>query len=493
MNLSPREYEVILRNDFLSFAERAFYELNPQSELLMGSHIEVIAAKLDACRLGKTRRLIINLPPRHLKSHLASIALPAWFLGHYPSRKVACVCYGQELSEKFARDCRRLMQSEFYQRLFPTRLSERQAVHDFETAEGGVRLATSFGGPFTGRGADLIIVDDPTKPDDALSETRRESANAWFDNTLRSRLDDKVRGVIVIVMQRQHQDDLVGHVLEHEDWELVSFPAIATHDESHLIETPLGRRIYVRRKDEPLHPEREPLETLQAMRRRMGEFHFSSQYQQAPIPQGGAIVKTEWLKYYRPGEQPSSFGRIVQSWDTANKAEEWNDYSVCTTWGVADKYFYLLDVYRERLTYPDLKRKVIELAKRYNATTVVIEDKASGTQLIQDVRTEFYGVQPYEPPPGVDKEVRLHMQTTLFEQGFVLLPESASWLSDYFAEITGFHTTKFNDQVDSTTQALAYMRESDHMEVWKKLGEGADSLPTISRSYGMPWFGFRFY
>ncbi len=160
MELSRREYEFILRHDFLSFAHRAFYELNPQTQLLMSPHIEVMASRLDACRRGDVRRLILNVPPRHLKSLLASVCLPAWYLGHYPSRTVACVCYGQELSEKFARDCRRLMQSLWYQRLFPTRLAERQAVHDFETTEGGVRLATSVGGPFTGRGGDLIIIDE---------------------------------------------------------------------------------------------------------------------------------------------------------------------------------------------------------------------------------------------------------------------------------------------------------------------------------------------
>lgn len=491
MSLSREEYDYILRHDFMSFAERAYYELHGD-HLVLHPHIEHIAARLDGARRGLVRRLIINAPPRGLKSHLASVALPAFYLGHHPAGRVVGVSYGAELAEEFARRTRRVMQSPWYQRLFPTRLSERQVVHDFETTAGGARLATSVGGALTGWGADLIIVDDPTKADDALSEPRRSGANMWFDNTLLSRLNDKKHGVIVIAMQRQHQDDLVGHVLQSPGWEVVSFSAIATEDEHYLIDTPLGRRRYTRRTGEALHPERESLETLFALRSSMSEFTFSAQYQQAPIPLAGAIVRTEWLKFYKPGEQPAHFDRIVQSWDTANKTHELNDFSVCTTWGVSGKYFYLLHVFRERLTYPDLKRKVIELAKPYPNATIVIEDKASGTQLIQDLRHELYGVQPYEPPAGVEKAVRLHMQTPMFEQGFVLLPESAFWLTEYVAEITGFPGARYDDQVDSTTQALAYMRESDGLAVWAKLGEGGGSPQRQLRPAVYPWSGPHF-
>lgn len=485
MALSSAEYDFVLRRDFLTFALRAFYELNPQTPLLVAPYMEVMATRLEAMRLGRITRLCINVPPRHFKSFLASVAFSAWYLAHTPAGKIASVCYGQDLAEKFARDCRRLMLSPFYMRLFRTRLADRQAVHDFETTAGGVRFSTSVGGPFTGRGADIIIIDDPTKPEDALSEPRRTSANMWFDNTLRSRLDDKVRGRIAIVMQRQHQDDLVGHVLEREHWELVAFPAIALADESHLIETPLGRRYFRRRAGEALHPEREPLTDLLDLRQRMGEYTFASQYQQTPIPLEGAIVKTGWLKYYEPGEQPARFDRIVLSWDTANKADELNDFSVCTVWGIAGKHFYLLHVYRERVTYPELRRQVIELASRYAQPEVVIEDKASGTQLIQDLQGVLYGIKGYEPPKGMDKVVRLHTQTSVFEQGFVLLPSSAIWLNDYVAEITGFPGSRYDDQVDSTTQALAYMRGSNDLEVWRKLGEGPDFPPEPGGLF--PW------
>jgi predicted phage terminase large subunit-like protein len=469
---SDDEYSQLLRNDFASFIERSFVELNPQTAYIPGRHIEMMAAKLEACRQGNVRRLIINLPPRGLKSHCTSIAFVAWWLGHYPASHVICASYGQELADKLARDCRLLMLSPWYQDLFPTRLANRQAVHDFTTTAQGTRMATSVGGVLTGRGADLILLDDPLKPGDALSEPRRTAVNDWYDNTLLSRLNDKAKGCIVIIMQRLHQDDLVGHVLEQERWEVLSFPAIAERDETHVIHDLLGTRYFRRKSGDALHPERESLETYRTIRQTMGEYNFISQYQQEPTPLGGAMVKTDWLRVYEPGEEPATFSQIVQSWDTANKSTELSDYSVCTTWGVIYRKYYLLNVFRQKLTYPDLRRAILEQAKRYNAKNIVIEDKASGTQLIQDLNSDFvYGVNAYKPPPGTDKIMRLHAQTAMFENGFVLLPRHAPWLADYVKELTSFPGTRYDDQVDSTTQFLDYIRQNDDLEIWRRLGE----------------------
>lgn len=266
----------------MSFTERAFYQLNPQTALLRSSHIEAIVTKLEACRRGKLKRLIINLPPRNLKSHCASIAFPAWYLGHNPAGHVICASYGQDLADKLARDCRTLMQSAWYQRLFPTRLAGRHVIYDFTTTAQGSRMATSVGGVLTGRGADLIIIDDPMKPDDALSESRRNAVNQWYDNTLVSRLNDKAKGCIILIMQRLHQDDLVGHVLEQEGWEVLSFPAIAEEDEIHWIESPLGARSFRRLTGDVLHPERESRTTLAVIRQTIGEYNFASQYSRTP-------------------------------------------------------------------------------------------------------------------------------------------------------------------------------------------------------------------
>src|SRR5947208_5678981 len=258
-DLSPRVYKEILRLDLGYFAELCFCEFNPQAAFLPNWHIEVIAAKLAAVRARRIRRLIINLPPRHLKSLLASIAFPAWCLGHDPSAQILCVSYAQDLADKLARDCRGIMMSPWYQRIFPTRLApHRQAVQEFITTRQGYRLATSTGGVLTGRGADIILTDDPLKPEEAVSDAQRQFANEWYDHTLYSRQNDKQHGAIVVIMQRLHEDDLVGHVLGQEPWEILSFPAIAEEDEEHRIETILGPRRFTRRLGEALHPDREP-------------------------------------------------------------------------------------------------------------------------------------------------------------------------------------------------------------------------------------------
>jgi hypothetical protein len=244
-DLTRAQYDAVLREDFASFVPRCFYDLNPQADLAMNWHLEVIAAKLIEVRRGRIKRLIINLPPRHLKSLIASIAFPAWCLGHDPSAQILCVSYAHDLADKFARDCRSIMTSEWYRQIFATRLAApRQAAQELITTRQGYRLATSTGGVLTGRGADIILIDDPLKPEEALSEAQRKAANEWYDHTLYSRLNDKRHGAIVIIMQRLHEDDLVGHVLAQEQWEVLSFPAIAEADEVHQIETIWGQNAF---------------------------------------------------------------------------------------------------------------------------------------------------------------------------------------------------------------------------------------------------------
>jgi predicted phage terminase large subunit-like protein len=456
--LTPAEYRALLRQDFCAFVQRCFYELYPQAEFLWNWHIEVMAAKLADCFRGKIRRLIVNIPPRHLKSLCASVALPAWWLGHDACAQILCVSYGQELADKHARDCRAVMASGFYQRIFPTRLSpQKQSMQEFVTNAGGFRFATSVGGVLTGRGGDVVIIDDPLKPDEALSEAQRKAVNEWYDHTLVSRLNDKRAGCIILIMQRLHQDDLVGHVLAQEPWETISFPAIAERDESHMIGTPLGAIRFGRRAGELLHPAREPRAAVERIRSALGEYHFAGQYQQAPSPRGGGLVRDEWFRRYADGQLPEKFEQIVQSWDTANKATELSDYSVCTTWGVKDKRFYLLGVLRKRMDYPTLKRAVREQWQSFDAKVVLIEDKASGTQLIQELAEEgLHAVTRYVPE--CDKIMRLHAQTGAIENGFVHVPAQAHWLAEYLHELTTFPASKYDDQVDSTSQFLDWSK-----------------------------------
>jgi predicted phage terminase large subunit-like protein len=457
--LTPAEYRILLRQDFCSFIQRCFYELNPQTRFQWNWHIDVMAAKLADCCRGRIRRLIINIPPRHLKSLCASIALPAWWLGHDPAAQILCASYGQDLSDKLARDCRTIMSSAWYQRLFPTRLSpQKQSLQEFVTTRQGFRFATSVGGVLTGRGGDVVIIDDPLKPDEALSDTQRKNVNEWYDHTLLSRLNNKQTGVIILIMQRLHEDDLVGHVLEQEHWDVVSFPVIAEKNETHVIETPLGRTQYTRRIDQLLHLDRESAETLQGIRKALGEYNFAGQYQQTPAPRGGGLVQEAWFKRFEANELPEKFDQIVQSWDTANKPTELSDYSVCTTWGVKEKHFYLLNVMRKRMDYPSLKRAVREQCQAFDANVILIEDKASGTQLIQELVEEgMHAVTRYVP--DCEKTMRLHAQTGAIENGFVHLPREAHWLAEYLHELTTFPTAKYDDQVDSTSQFLAWSKQ----------------------------------
>jgi predicted phage terminase large subunit-like protein len=275
-------------------------------------------------------------------------------------------------------------------------------------------------------------------------------------------------------MQRLHEDDLVGNVLGQEPWEVVSFPAIAEADEVHEIATIGGPQRFTRRPGEALHPAREPLATLEHIRRTIGEYNFAGQYQQSPAPLGGGLVKGEWFKRYGEKERPERFERIVQSWDTANKATELSDFSVCTTWGVCGSKLYLLGLLRQRLEYPALKRAVRQQQNLFNATEVLIEDKASGTQLIQELIADgCHGVTRYQPT--TDKTMRLNAQTGMIENGFVYIPESAPWLAEYLHEMTVFPNGKHDDQVDSTAQFLDWFKRpypgQGIFEYYRKMAE----------------------
>ena len=460
MNLSPSDYHALLRRDLYAFTERAFYELNPTETFKHNWHLEVIASELEACRRGEERRLIINQPPRSLKSLFASVCFPTFLLGHNSSAKIICASYGQDLADKHARDFRTILNSAWYQDLFPhTRLSsQRQALQELVTTRNGFRLSTSVGGPLTGMGADFIFVDDPLKPEEALSDVQRKAVNNWFDHTLLTRLNDKRNGCIIFVMQRLHEDDLVGHVLAIEPCKVVRFPAIAEIDEVYVIQTPYGTRRFERRTGEALHPEREPLELLNHIREVQGESNFSGQYQQAPSPPGGELVKTEWFKTYTAVDKPPEFEMTVQSWDTANKPTELSDYSVCTTWGVKEKHLYLRHVLRKRLGYPDLKKAVREQAEAFSPQTILIEDKASGTQLIQELVSE--GIQTIKKyQTTMNKIMRMHSVTSTIEHGFVHLPDKAPWLAEYLHELASFPNGKYDDQADSTSQALDWFKQ----------------------------------
>ena len=457
-DLTQRELDVALRADLSLFAERTFLQLQPSTPFLPNWHIELMAAKLRDCALGKIRRLIINIPPRYMKSLTTSVAFPAWLLGLNPAAQIIAVSYAQELANKHSADCRAVVESDWFRRVFPAvRLSAtKNAVTEFATTQRGFRMATSVGGTLTGRGGDFIIIDDPIKPDDAVSESVRTRCNDWFDGVLFTRQNNKNTSCIILVMHRLHEDDLVGHVLEQEDWEVLSLPAIAEVDQKFLVDTPWGPKPFERSAGGILHPDFESAEALAGTRATIGEYNFAGQYQQSPAPLGGGMVKEEWLKPYKANALPN-FDQIIVSCDTGSKPTELADYSAITVWGYRDPDVYLLHVYRAKVGYPDLKRAVIDIAARYKADIVLIEEKASGIQLIQELKeARVCGVKGYEPKG--DKVMRLHAQCATIENGGLWVPESAPWRAEYVHELTTFPGSKHDDMVDATSQVLEWLK-----------------------------------
>jgi hypothetical protein len=323
----------------------------------------------------------------------ASVALPAYLLGHNPTRKVICVSYSDDLAAKFSNDCRAVMRTDWYRQTFPrARIDKaKDTESEVRTTERGYRLATSVRGTLTGRGGDIIIIDDPIKPQDAQSKSVREKTVQWYENTLLSRLDDKVSGAIVVVMQRLHLDDLAGHLLERGGFEHLCLPAIAERKQTIQLG---GGRAHVREVGGVLDPNREPLSALERQRTAMTPLVFSAQFQQSPIPLEGNLIKRDWIRYFK-GNLPRQQGDyFVISWDTAMKASELADYSIGTVWQVQDRghKIHLVDVVRGRFEYPELVAAALALWRKWKVegapTHLVIEDKGSGSSLIQSLKRE---------------------------------------------------------------------------------------------------------
>jgi len=463
MRLTPenqRVLDAICRTDFVSFTQKAFHTLSPNSRFSMNYHIQSVAYYLELVRQGQIKRLIINLPLRSLKSLMTSVAWSAFVLGHEPSKRLIVVSYGADLAIKLTNDFRMLINSPFYRGLFPLmQTSAKNTEFEVGTSRNGYRLGTSIDGALTGRGGDILIIDDPLKPADALNDGRRTSVNSWFSSTLLSRLDDMTTGAIIVVMQRLHDDDLTGALLRSsEKWVHLKLPAIAEQDE----EIQIGPdKFHIRRIGDILHAERMPLSELEK-RRTLDPETFAAHYQQIPIPPGGIIIRRIWVRYYDVLPVRNSSSIVVQSWDTASKMAGSNDWSVCTTWLFQDGKYYLMHVLRERLDYPSLRTRAIAHAHAYSPNKIVIEDTGVGTGLIQDLKKVSLSVVPVKPERN--KKTRIQIQSAKFEAGSVFFPKQAPWLSDYETEIFAFPNVRFDDQVDSTSQALASERSDFDLE-----------------------------
>lgn len=443
-----------LSKSFKIFCRRVFRTLNPGTPMKMNWHLDAMMHALQHAAAGVDPNLIINVPPRSLKSTIASVALPAFIMGQDPSARVVCVSYAQKLASKFARDFRTIVTSPWYQAAFPTMQLTKNTEELFETTLGGSRLSTSVEGVVTGFGGRIIIVDDPIDPSEANSALARQKAIDYFDGTLSTRLDDKENGSLILVMQRLHECDPTGHLLAKKTFKLLSFPSIAIIDE----DIPLRNgKFHHRKVGDVLHPARESQKTLDLLRASMGNPNFEAQYQQSPIPASGNMLKSAWIQTYPAGADRSQM-KITQSWDTAIKGNPKADFSACTTWGELNGRHYVLDVFREQLDFPELLKAAVAMYHQYRPSAVLIEDHGSGSSLIQQLKAS-YGIYPIDRRSKYDKVTRFSNVLPMFEAGQVLFPDVAPWDAELRRELLGFPNAKHDDQVDSVSQYLEWILE----------------------------------
>jgi predicted phage terminase large subunit-like protein len=445
--------DAALRSSFRLFVERCFVHLHHGGEFLPNWHHQAIEHALGQVLRGEITRLIINIQPRSLKSLIVSVAYPAFVLGHDPKKKIYVISYGNELADRHSSDFNSVVKSDWYQRVFPNMRIKKALGNEVTTTERGYRRSTTVMGSLTGMGGDLFILDDPQKAVDAQSEARRDSVNQWFSNTLISRLDSKKTGAIIVVMQRVHMNDLCGFLTEAtDDWSVLRLPAIAEEDER----IPIGvNKFHHRRAGDVLHPAHESIKELQNLQNIMPPETFDAQYQQRPVPVGGAMIKREWLRYYEPHELPERTHRskVFLSVDTASKDGAMNDWSVCTAWLFHAPIYYLLGLVRGRFEYPQLREIIIAEAKHYRPRIVLIEDAHTGIALAQELKkTLNRAVKPV--PVERDKVGRMYVQQEKFFAGHVRFPRGAPFLPELERELLAFPNGPHDDQVDSISQAL---------------------------------------
>lgn len=450
--------DALCRTRMFAFLVRAFAFIHPEEDPLARAwYLLAMCRWLERADAGELPRSLISIQPRSLKSFTVAVCWPCWLVGRKPSAKVMVATYGETLSAEHAEARRRIMESEWYQALFPNTWLARRGNRDgaLQTSAGGRIAAVSVGGPVTGRGADVIILDDCLKADAATSEAARSEVHNWFATTLSTRLNDKRDGVILSIQQRICEDDLPGELIE-KGYEVLKLPAIAEQD----MDIEIGPdRFHYWKRGELLDPIRFPMEVLDQERLNLGRQAYSAQYLQTPIAADGNLVRMEWFKRYERTFERRHFDKVVQSWDPAATDLPTSDYSVCTTWGGLAGRYFLLDIHRARHEYPALKRQVIALRERWNADYVIIERSSNGLSLIQQLMLEGPFRPVSWPPSGIrqqSKVERLLAQTGQMEEGRVWLPAELDGLDTFLAEIRAFPGGRYDDQVDSLTQMLEW-------------------------------------
>jgi len=457
IRLEKLKQRELLQNKFIKFVDKVW------PTFISGRHHKIMADAFERVIAGEIKRLIINMPPRHTKSEFASYLLPAWFLGKFPHKKVIQTSHTAELAVGFGRKVRNLVDSEVYKAIFPdlNLQADSKAAGRWNTSKGGDYFAIGVGGAVTGKGADLLIIDDPhSEQEAALAQINPEiydKTYEWYTSGPRQRLQPG--GSIVVVMTRWSQKDLTGQVLKSsaqrggEEWKVIEFPAIM----------PSGSSLW---------PEFWSLEELEALKEELPASKWNAQYQQQPTSDVSAIVKREWWQIWEQDDPPQC-EFTIQSWDTAFLKSERADYSACTTWGVfyrdddtgeRQANIILLNAFKKRMEFPELKQRAFEEWKEWEPDSVIVEAKAAGSPLIFELRQMGIPVQDFVPSKGNDKIARLNAVADLFASGRVWVP-NRNWAEELVEEVAAFPSGEHDDMVDSMTQALLRYRKGGFLRL----------------------------
>ncbi len=449
------------RRSLREFVGQAWPTVHFNREFISNWHIDAICEHLEAVSSGEIRRLIINVPPRSTKSFTVGVFWQAWEWIDRPGRQFLNASYALTLSIRDSVRCRRVMQSPWYQAAWGDRfrlVSDQNQKMRFENDRSGYRLATSVDGALTGEGGDIIVVDDPHNVRDAESETTREATLEWWDQSMSTRLNDPKTGAYVVIMQRVHESDLAGHILAKEaGWDHLMVPMEYEKKHPHPLRSGIGYRDPREKEGDLLWPHRMGAAEVDALKVQLGSYGTAGQLQQRPAPAEGGIIKKPWFRRY--ATPPASFRRIVISADTATKEKEQNDPSVFEVFGQTAQGHFLLEVWRARAEFPDLERALKSLCEKWNPGAVLIEDKSSGTPLIQRMRLERWPIIGINPQ--ADKVSRLKGVSPMIEAGLLFLPESAPWLPEFEAEMITFPNATHDDQTDAASQYLGWTADPD--------------------------------
>lgn len=460
LNIDDFEREKCKRS--LSYFIKFFWHTADPAIYIHNWHIDAICEHLEAVSSGQIRKLIINIPPRHQKSLTVAVFWVAWHWITQPETQWLFASYAHSLSKRDSIKCRSVIMSpkyiNFYGHIYQLR-DDQNLKDNFKNTSNGYRLATSVDGTNTGEGADIIVYDDVNNMKHIMSEIKRKNVNDWHDIVMSSRLNNQKKGRRVIIGQRGHNSDITGHILENESgWEHLCLPAKYESRHPYKSHTSLNFIDPRTEEKELLWKDNFDKKLLKEIETSMGAFGVAGQLQQNPVPVGGGLIKRHWFENCRYGVLPSEYIAIYQSWDTAIEVTKHSAFSTCSTWIETDNRYYLADMFREKLDFPDLERAIISKYDQWKPKKVLIEKKASGGSLIQKLKKETK--IPIIPiiPDRIDKLTRMHIETPLMESGRMWLPKSASWLMDFEKELFQFPASAYADQIDCISQFLNHVR-----------------------------------